>query len=960
MLRKFVLGIVITGFMLGTFLMPISLASRTIGTVAITVPTVSTLHAAPVTTTIGESGLNCAYLNLFCHLANFTISIQLFVSQLVVVVVGLILDVAISFSLDSASYKGDIGSFVELGWGIVRDFTNILFIFGLLVAAFYLILQPKKDTVGIGSDPKRIVVMVIVMALLVNFSLFFTKVIIDLGNIPARVFYDKLTTPQNNNATSETLAYQLVGSIASSKSVGLAIIAKVNPQSVSLSAIQGTTSSPTGWSAVIFYLFIALFVFVLNIVIVYIFAMMILIFLGRTFMLWLAMILSPLAFVLKAVPVSFLERFTFDTWLKETVSMSFLAPLFMFFCYLAITLLSVPISFITGDSIVAKIVGSSIKLIAVAFILLKGKTIAIQMSGELGQAVAKASGAIAAVGTGLITGGTGFLARQTLGRAGAAMANSKTLQGLGSGGAGAESKWGGTKFGKFAGRGADWMTKGAAGGVAKGGAALQKSSFDIRNGRIRGKSLEDGIKKMDKDFTMGNKFLNTNGFTPTPKIAGKTPPPLSPPMTTLPAKPATGAPIKALPVSTMTTNKALPSNGSSTNGNQGNANGQSQNTGGGGNPGGGGSSGGAGQTAAEKEEMAKHYATLGISPDATDAEVQSAYRKAANEHHPDKVDDKDQSVKDRAKIKFQEIGEAFGKIKNARGGKEGFNKGPKPAGPTVMPPKPGDKFSAFSNKAPSRDAASVRSAIKQLGPSTDTGAGGKKPGLAETISNIKVPQGPGINIGGDTIGSKVDLAAKLDNPLTKFIPEAGPVLAEVGKVASVAQSAGITEQSNQTSSETPTRSTNTDYTSSSSTAAPVFSEASTTSTNTTYSSPQQETFGQSETSGFKKNWFSSSIKSGEENSNIALEVQNFSEDLARKDPEFKKELSQAAFDYHMATDPSFSQEGYKGVNEKGELIRRDGSTTNAPYARDSVRGTSGNFEYQGKVLENYAKKKGIL
>lgn len=52
------------------------------------------------------------------------------------------------------------------------------------------------------------------------------------------------------------------------------------------------------------------------------------------------------------------------------------------------------------------------------------------------------------------------------------------------------------------------------------------------------------------------------------------------------------------------------------------------------------------------------YRILGLSPDATDAEVRSAYRKLVVEHHPDKVAHLGDDIKEAATKKLQQITEA--------------------------------------------------------------------------------------------------------------------------------------------------------------------------------------------------------------------------------------------------------------------------------------------------------------
>jgi DnaJ like chaperone protein len=67
------------------------------------------------------------------------------------------------------------------------------------------------------------------------------------------------------------------------------------------------------------------------------------------------------------------------------------------------------------------------------------------------------------------------------------------------------------------------------------------------------------------------------------------------------------------------------------------------------------------------DTLEEAYKVLGVSPDATDAEVKKAYRRLALEHHPDKVAALGEDIRRAAEKKFQEINAAKDKIWKARG-----------------------------------------------------------------------------------------------------------------------------------------------------------------------------------------------------------------------------------------------------------------------------------------------------
>ncbi|MBQ8713258.1 MAG: TerB family tellurite resistance protein [Prevotella sp.] len=67
------------------------------------------------------------------------------------------------------------------------------------------------------------------------------------------------------------------------------------------------------------------------------------------------------------------------------------------------------------------------------------------------------------------------------------------------------------------------------------------------------------------------------------------------------------------------------------------------------------------------DDLESAYKVLGVSPDASDAEVKKAYRRLALEHHPDKVAALGDDVRKAAEKKFQEINAAKERIWKARG-----------------------------------------------------------------------------------------------------------------------------------------------------------------------------------------------------------------------------------------------------------------------------------------------------
>ena len=73
------------------------------------------------------------------------------------------------------------------------------------------------------------------------------------------------------------------------------------------------------------------------------------------------------------------------------------------------------------------------------------------------------------------------------------------------------------------------------------------------------------------------------------------------------------------------------------------------------------------QGSSDEGSLDDAYKVLGVSPDASDAEVKAAYRKMALKNHPDRVEALGEDVRKAAEKKFQEINAAKELIWKARG-----------------------------------------------------------------------------------------------------------------------------------------------------------------------------------------------------------------------------------------------------------------------------------------------------
>lgn len=199
---------------------------------------------------------------------------------------------------------------IDTAWKTIRDLANMGFIFILLYAAIQTII-------GVGKDTQKLIVKVIVIAVLINFSLFFTKLIIDASNILAITFYDAIAPEALNaaggfNWTQKGLSDAFMQHLSLQS---LYKVAKISTGAVITTGIMGSIM-----------LLVAAFVF---------FAVAIL-FIIRYVVLILVLILSPIAFLSFVLPQ--LEKYR-SQWWEALSGQAFFAPIYFALTWVTLSVL---------------------------------------------------------------------------------------------------------------------------------------------------------------------------------------------------------------------------------------------------------------------------------------------------------------------------------------------------------------------------------------------------------------------------------------------------------------------------------------------------------------------------------------------------------------------------------------------------------------------------------------------
>ena len=322
-------------------------------------------------------------------------------------IAGTLLDTTIKLSLDTSWYKGATAPIITLGWGIVRDFFNLTFIFILLYNGIRIILDLDNT-----PDAKKIATDVLIAALLINFSLFFTQLIIDGSNMLAVGLYNSIQTIVNS---------------AGANSVSEAINVVFANQALYNMGINATGGFDRFINVVLRIVFSG--------ITVYVFLSVAFLFIGRFVAFFLLMITSPIWIAGALIPR--LKHYQ-DEFQKTLFDQAMLAPVFLFFLYIILQI-------ITSDVFVAlsqsgseipgggsNKTGQILVFAILAALLLVAKSQAKDLAGKIGATVSSyiQKGALAATPLGLA--GSAFLARKAVGVAELA-GNKLGASGLGQG-----------------------------------------------------------------------------------------------------------------------------------------------------------------------------------------------------------------------------------------------------------------------------------------------------------------------------------------------------------------------------------------------------------------------------------------------------------------------------------------------------------------------------------------------
>ncbi|MBI1975001.1 MAG: hypothetical protein HYS57_01420 [Parcubacteria group bacterium] len=206
---------------------------------------------------------------------------------------------------------------VHTGWKLVRDFTNMGFVLGIVVIAISTIL--RFDSYGM----KRLLWKLIMAAILVNFSLFIMGIILDPANLVMHFFVDEIKKLAGEGKP--------VSWVITSGAAGIA-----NAEEMAKQFSEASSENATGskmFRALVMAFFTILFLLILLIVLVALAIMMVV----RHAVIWILAILAPAAFLLQVFPKT---EEHWHRWWNTFIQWTLFGPAALFFVWLSTMIVS--------------------------------------------------------------------------------------------------------------------------------------------------------------------------------------------------------------------------------------------------------------------------------------------------------------------------------------------------------------------------------------------------------------------------------------------------------------------------------------------------------------------------------------------------------------------------------------------------------------------------------------------
>ena len=261
-----------------------------------------------------------------------------------VMAMGTLMGVTMYYTIVRMGYYIHQLAALQIAWELFRDLGNILLVFGFIAIGVATIL----DNATYGA--KKALPKLLIIAVLLNFSLFFSEFIVDTGNVFATQFYSSINGGKLPNGKFTINKEPISSSVMTVlKTTGL-----YNNKVPTLKA--GPTIELT-------LLYIIMFI-----IMSFVFGAIAIILITRFVVLIFLFIVSPIGFIgLAGIPL--ISEYG-KKWWKALTDQTLLAPILMLFLLVVTKMIQSNFIKISGNGTLASVVGSTSGVTSVANILL--------------------------------------------------------------------------------------------------------------------------------------------------------------------------------------------------------------------------------------------------------------------------------------------------------------------------------------------------------------------------------------------------------------------------------------------------------------------------------------------------------------------------------------------------------------------------------------------------------------
>ena len=299
---------------------------------------------------------------------------------------------------------------IIIGWIVLRDFANMFFILMMLIISIATILRYEE------YGARRMLVRIIIVALLINFSRLFAYAVIDFSHVFVNTF---LNAFRDANGSID-----IAGALAQGLNLQLLYNVDANQVASGANNLEANVIMSVFMNTVIL------------VVVLFAFLAACLLFLVRLIWLWFLVMTAPIAFLGYMVPWPMVSNWWREWW-TNLFKWAFFAPIYLFFIYITVVMIQ---SGALNASLLNPVVNSGatvpgmdqiqstgitmatspnmlLQMTVIVGFLIGGLLLAVNMAGKFGQTALKIGTSTAA----LAAGGVAWASRK-----GAAMAGRAT------------------------------------------------------------------------------------------------------------------------------------------------------------------------------------------------------------------------------------------------------------------------------------------------------------------------------------------------------------------------------------------------------------------------------------------------------------------------------------------------------------------------------------------------------